>query len=277
MRVWYKHLVVPKTEKMHLTKDVEASEHQKTMEGFTIDTAVITKKDFFKRYYERGLRHYPFYDRYFRKNLSKDEAGLSVGSGRCVNELLLAEDGYNVVCSDLALYCPQLQKIFPGFKFSVLDILGSSYKEEKDFVMVLCIIYLFDEDELFKVFQNLNRSLKGGGRLFIDASAANDNFFSWLLDDVLCPADAWFQYFLKKFLRRQDNKVVRKHHGYRYSNKEVIKIAEKAGFKFVALQCGDYVTELKDRLLLFSRLPDWLVVPFGLVLPHIRMFQFIKK
>jgi SAM-dependent methyltransferase len=277
MQAWHKYLVVPREEKVLLTKDVEASDHQKTMEGFRIDAQVDTKDKFFERYYWGGFRQFQFYDRYFRERLEKQKKGLSVGSGRCVNELLLAEDGYNIICSDLALYCPQLHKIFPGFQFSILDILRSSYKEEKDFVMVLCIIYLFDESELLKAFQNLAKSLKNGGSLFIDASSANDNVFSWILDNVLCPVDAQLQYLLKKILKRQDNKVIRKHHGYRYSNKEVIKVAEKAGLVFVDVRYSDYVTELKDRLLLFSRLPDWLVVPFSLGLPHIRMFQFIKK
>lgn len=58
------------------------------------------KDSFFRRFFYGEVR-IGDYDTFIRKRVKKSEEILSIGSGRCANELMLMEDGYDLVCSDL--------------------------------------------------------------------------------------------------------------------------------------------------------------------------------
>ena len=46
---------------------------------------------------------YKSYNIIIKKFLSKKNQILSIGSGRCISELILLNDGYNIICSDMEI------------------------------------------------------------------------------------------------------------------------------------------------------------------------------
>ena len=75
--------------------------------------------------------------------------------------------------------------------------------------------------------------------------------------------------------------LVKKHQGYKFSNKELISIIKKNGFNLVSLEENDYLQEL-ERSKLFS----YIMVKFpntkkifekiGKFFPYLRMLKFKK-
>ncbi len=233
------------------------------------------KEEFFAEHYR--LRYHKLYQPYLEKHIEPGEKGLSLASGLCINELLLREKGHDIVCSDVKDYWDRgIYRIFPDFKFEKMDALQFSLPEPVNYVIALALLYLFDEENALKFFKNVADNLKPGGHLYMDPSGAEDNFFTFLLDDVLCPADAFLQLCLKKAMGRRAS-LVKSRHGYRYKNEEIIALAGRAGLKLADLYIDDHVTELKDRLLLFNRLPDNIAAVFGRLMPYVRLFNFVKK
>ena len=277
MRRWYKYLVLKADQIKSSKQDQTADEHKRTVEGYGKKFLCKSRQEFFDIYFRQGLRLYKFYNGYLKRNIDKGKKVLSVGSGLCANELALMSEGYSIICSDIENYLPQEQlNLFPELKFQKFDVTRSAFTQKVDYIVALYVFYLFDKNELLNVFKNTAQSLHSGGELIFDITA-QDNIFAFILDNILCPLDAGFQYFIKKFVLRKNVRFVKKHHGYRYKVQEIINLASQAGFKYEEFKKGDYVTELKDRLLLFSRLPDSIVALFGRAVPHAIMFKFVKR
>lgn len=277
MRSWYKYLVVKDDDSIRLEKDQTAQEHQNTMGGYLTDRGYASKEEFFQTYLLGAERRYRYYQEALKECLKKEEVGLSIGSGRCSNELFLLEEGYNVICSDLENYCQdKILNLFQNMKFVKYDVTAGPFSERFDYIFSLNVLYLFSRDQLYKVFTHVADSLKSGGRFIVDPGGAEDNVYTALIDNWGVRWDAYFQAFVKTMLKKTKKKVIKKHHGYRYSNEEFIAIAQEAGFKFEELKVKDYVTELKDRLLLFHKLPEAVVHLLGQPIPYVRLFNFRK-
>ncbi|OGX27654.1 MAG: hypothetical protein A2787_02020 [Omnitrophica WOR_2 bacterium RIFCSPHIGHO2_01_FULL_48_9] len=277
MRTWYKYLVIEEADPVRLEKDRAAQEHQKTMGGYSTDRGYASKEEFFRTYVSGGDRRYRYYHEALKECLNKEEAGLSIGSGRCGNELFLMEEGYNIVCSDLENYCEErTSDIFEKMKFVKYDVMAGPFPGKFDYIFSLNVLYLFPREQLLKVFQHVAESLKDGGRFIVDPGGAEDNLYTALIDNWGVRWDAQAQAFLKTMLKRSKKKVFKKHHGYRCNNKEFVAVAEEAGFKFEGLKTSDYVTELKDRMLLFHGLPESAVRLLGWPIPYVRLFNFRK-
>ncbi len=277
MRTWYKYLVVEDDLSMRLEKDEGSADHQKTMGGYLTDRGYASKEDFFQTYLLGAERRYRCYHEALKECLKKEEMGLSIGSGRCSNELFLIEEGYNIVCSDLEHYCQdKTLSLFQNMKFVRYDVMEKPFARQFDYILSLNVLYLFSAEQLYKIFSHVAESLKPGGRFIVDPGGAEDNVYTTLIDNWGVRWDAHVQAFLKTLLKGQKKRVIKKHHGYRYSNKELIAIAQKNGFQFEGLKTKDYVTELKDRLLLFHKLPEAVVQLLGYSIPYVRLFSFRK-
>lgn len=104
MRKWNKYILNYESVLSFLQKDVTYCDHKNTMGGYNAENGYGNKEEFFRVYFYSQLR-FKYYHDYLKENLKKSEKVLSIGSGRCINELLLAEEGFDITCSDLDQPC----------------------------------------------------------------------------------------------------------------------------------------------------------------------------
>jgi len=285
MRIWYKYIIGYRKNAIDSANiDSSFSDHARGMGNYDPDGAYSGKKEFFRKYYY-GF-HYgrlQRYDDFMRRRLALPWRIFSIASGRCANELMLMEDGYDITCSDLEKI-PALavtQKLFPGLRFNCLDILKSCASGHYDAVLALSLIYLFSENELNTFFRNCSDSLRPGGCLILDSAGAPDNLPAFLWHDVCLRIESYIVRVLIWLRRGQLPSLTRKHFGYRRTSAEIISAARAAGFELVYQK--DYVTSSEFRRSVFFNLLvrqggliDKVFVFFGKSFPYTRMFDFRK-
>lgn len=280
MRKWYKYFIVEsdKSQNISLPIDRTVEEHAGAMGGYRSE-GYSSREEFFETYIAR--RHHVFYDHFIRQRLSKEETVLSVASGRCANELLLLSQGYDIVCSDLAaVNLGETKALFPEFKFQELNILRNPSNRLFDSIIALSMIYFLDESEVLIFFENVSRSLKTGGHLILDGASSPDNLMSFFIHDVVLKYEARLLVALRRLIKKQTVALVKKHHGFRRTDKEIIQAASKAGFALLDRCEYDRLTEFR-RSYFFSRFikDSHLERPFealGKWVPYVRMFYFEK-
>ena len=276
MRPWYKYILNYENTMRFLPKDETYSLQEKTI-GYDLDDGYKSKEDFFKTHFYNGHPRLKHYHDYLKQNLKKGHEILSIGSGRCVNELLLIEDGFNIICSDLEQPCREKTlSLFPNLKFVKYDIISSSFEYKVDCIISLSIFYLFDENELLMIFKNIAKNLKPGGRFIFDPGGAVDSFVTYLNDEIIYKFETNFIWMIQK-LRRRKCAVIKKHQGYRSKNDEITSVAKKAGFALSKIECFDYSTEIKKRSILLGKFPDKIINTIGRFIPYVRMFTFVKN
>ena len=123
--------------------------------------------------------------------VTKKSNVLSLGSGRCVTELLLLDSGYNIICSDIDIpNCyEQSKKIFGHFKYEKLNILKDELTQKFNSIISVSMIYSFKKEELEIFFNKINESLEFNGLLIIDPGGGEDNFFSLIYDKIYLPTE----------------------------------------------------------------------------------------
>lgn len=277
MKKWYKYRLSCKEEERSLPKDTTFDDHKRSMMGYSCDKGYSSKEEFFKtHFYDAHPRHRYYHD-YLTSHLKKGDDIFSVGSGRCVNELLLIEDGFNVTCSDLEQPCRnETMRLFPDIRFMEYDITKGPVAHKFDSVISLSMCYLFDEEDLSRVFKNISDNLKPGGTFILDPCGAEDNLGTRFIDDLLCPSEMILIKILKTLLHRDGRVITKKHHGYRTTDAEIAAIAGKAGLSLCDIKKYDYFTEFGMRSNIFGMLPRGFVEVFGRAVPYIRMFSFKK-
>ena len=266
--------------------DDDFEDHMAAMGGYDADEAYVSKKDFFGKYffgYHMGRLQY--YDEFIRKHLSREENVLSIGSGRCANELYLMEDGYNITCSDLRLIdCySQTVDLFPKFSFIEFNILDESSEHKYDVIICLSLIYLFDDKRLLTFFKNVSDSLKPGGHLILDSAGAPDNILSYMINEVLLKYEIYVLRSIKMIIKRKKDAAIRKHHGYRRTDNEIIESASAAGLELVDRENYAFLTEFNRSILLkrllaskLNGLLEPIFIRIGRTIPYIRMFYLEK-
>jgi len=97
----------------------------------------------FQTHFHSSVRH-QFYHRYLIRHLPKDGRIFSIASGRAINEMKLAGDGYQLVCSDLGPIClEQTERLFPQCRYMRWELLSEPTSAQRfDAVMSLCLMYL---------------------------------------------------------------------------------------------------------------------------------------
>jgi len=200
MRKWYKYSINYSSDDQHKEQiDSSFIEHSQAMGGYEADSVYEDTESFFKNYfYNYHLGRLEDYNRFIVKHINQDQKILSVASGRSANELYLLNKGYNITCSDLSfLPCyKDTKKLFPNYRFVTLNILNNPTDINYDAIIILSLIYLFDNKQLDSFFRNINQSLKKGGYLILDSAGSPDNFVSYLIHDVICR----FEIHLLRFL-----------------------------------------------------------------------------
>ena len=277
MRKWFKYILNDENNQKFFPRDKTFNEHKKSMGGYKTDRGYSSKEDFFQTFFYSGHSRFKYYHNYLKQHLRREEDILSIGSGRCINELLLNEDGFNIICSDLDQPCrEETAKIFPNLRFVKYDVRTSHFKHNFDCIISLGVFHLFDEKELLTAFKNISGSLRSGGRLIFDPGGAEENLFTYILDEIVCKYETGLRQLLEKLVKHNRYVTAKKHHGYRSRDKEIILVAKEAGFTFHSLRCHDYGTEI-ERTILLSKLPKKAINRVGKLAPYIRIFTFLKK
>ena len=85
-------------------------------------SALLSKSDrFIKEYLQKNntdINRHMKYDKTLKIYMQKNKKILSIGSGKCINELLLIDRGYDIICSDTKRYFnDEILKLFPDLKF----------------------------------------------------------------------------------------------------------------------------------------------------------------
>lgn len=282
MRKWYKYWLESSVkDEVHLDMHNSYSEIEKAMGGYDIENFIKTTDDFFEKYYfgyhSGRLENY---DKFIRKHLNQSENILSLACGRSANELYLLKDGFKVICSDMDFPASlsDVVKLFPDFKFRKLDILKNSSEERFDSIICLSLIFLFDDSEIEKFFFNVHESLNPGGKLILDSSGSSDNLLSNFIHDYLLRYEMVFLREIYCITKREKRGLVKKHHGYRRSDIEIISIAEKCGFQLVEKENYDFLTEFRRSFILKRLINNSMLRKFFLIIgksiPYIRMFNF---
>jgi len=280
MRKWYKYFIVESDESQDISLPIDRTfeEHAEAMGGYGSE-GYGSREEFFETYIAK--RHHIFYDHFIRQHLSKEETVLSVASGRCANELWLLSQGYDIFCSDLAAVNLEGTKaLFPEFRFQALNILKNPSDRLFDSIIALSMVYFLDDREFPVFFENVSNSLKTGGHLILDGASSPDNLMSFFIHDMVLKYEARLLIVLRRLIKKQKLAFVKKHHGFRRTDKEIIDTASKAGFALLGKHGYDYLTEFR-RSYFFSRFikDSYLEKPFetlGRWIPYVRMFYFEK-
>lgn len=276
MRTWFKYLINYDEGRKYVPIDTTFAQHKKSMKEYGSGRESGSKEEFFKTHLYGAPRHYLFYHDHLLNNLKKSEKTLSIGSGRCANELYFIDKGFDILCSDLGQpYREEALRLFPEMKFRKIDILSDRVDEEFDCVIALGVFHLFDEKKLLEAIERIRGIIKPGGRLIMDLGGAEDNIMTYLIDEFICRIEMWLVRIKRKALGKKAF-LSKKHHGYRSRNSEMISIAEKAGLTFNDLKTYDYLTEV-ERSWFFAKLPEKVRAIMGRRVPYVRMFTFVKE
>lgn len=280
MRKWFKYLVVDESESISSSKNVTFQENAEEMQ-YDSQVGFSSQEEFIKTYFF-GHRRYQAYDSILRSILRKDERALSIGSGRCINEILLAKDGYDITCSDLGVLS-RVKSFFPSLNFICYDMTQKAFfKTQFDVIFAFSSFYLFDRLQFREILNNLKNSLKERGRLIIDIGGSQDNFPAFLIDNLISQYEAYLKVLILKFFIKSRKKVIRRHHGFRYADKEFIKLVQGEGFRFLRVDRSDYLTELGRSYIVrrIGGLCGFFNNLFGIIgraSPYVRVFIFEKS
>lgn len=286
MKKWYKYFPNGDSkEDLFLPIDKDFCEHEKAMGGYGEDASYKSREDFFRDYYY-GF-HYgrlECYDDFIRKNLNKNQSILSLAGGRCANELLLLQDGYRIVCSDLKINdsYKSTKELFPDFLFHEFDVLKDEPPGTYDAVMVLSLIYLFDDADLERFFKKIGNMLNNGGYLILDSAGPPDNGFVSFYHNIYLRYEMMFYLKVKSMKEKKRLGLVKKHTGFLRSDDEIRSFAKKAGFDLKNYKKYAFLTEFR-RSMIFNRFIkngsflEWFFELIGRRAPYIRMFCFKKR
>lgn len=285
MRKWFKYYLDYSVKGfVRLSKDNDFKDHCRTMDYYDADEAYSSTQSFFKKYFfSYQLNRLQYYDNFLRLRLDKNWEVLSVASGRCANELYLNEDGYDIICSDLGLIASHAdaKRLFPNFNFIQLDILKKPADKLFDALISLSLLYLFNEKGLELFFQNSAKSIRSKGHLIVDPGGCPDNTLSFLVDEIYLPLEVRLQQLYLLGVKKKVMGFVKKHQGYRTTDREIIKIAKKHGFELSAYRNYGFLTEFKRSLILKKIIEsnpfiEDIFSKLGRMIPYIRMFDFQK-
>ena len=280
MRKWFKYSIEYKTLNIsEMKKHLKYQDFEKSMGGYRENKFYENKTKFIKSFLVGRFKEY---DNFLKDHLKKKQKIISIASGRCINELKYIDKGYNIDCSDLGI--PKSyeisKKIFRKFKFLKLNILKQSLKTKYETAIALGLAYVFSEKELSRFFFNINKMMKINGNFILDSSSSPNNLYTYIFDNFFLKIEIYLiSFFLNLFGKK--NMVIKRHHGYKFTNLELIKIAESNGFRLVLSSNKDYLSDvLRSKIFnkIYSKFRNskFFFLLFGLPMPYLRIFKFVK-
>ena len=287
MRKWYKYKIQENISSDQSALDNSIKEHTNALTIKDANNAYESKSNFYKYYYYNfHNRRLEYYDNFLDENLNKNDEILSVASGRSANELRFIDRGYNIHCTDLYKFkwYNNTKKLWPNYKFSVLDITEKFSEKKYNKIMALGLIFIFDDNYLNKFFININKSLKNKGHLILDSAGSPDNFGSYFIHDVFLKLEIYIIKIIKYLSNFGSTKysIIKHHHGYRRTDDEIISLAENNGFKFIKVKNHSFFTEFERSYILsfiikYIPLMKSFFKILGKKIPYTRMFIFKKN
>jgi len=208
-------------------KSSDWAQYCKTNENY------LDKHTFLKNYFKGRFK---IWDAYLKDNLSKNQKILSIGSGRAINELILINEGFDVVSSDLDI--PEThevsKKIFKDNIYLKLDVLEDDIQQKFNLIFSLHTFYLFSEDQINLAFSKINKSLQKDGIFIVDMNTEH-NFFSTFYHNFYLKIESILIYLFSKILNKKIGLIFDENFGYNYKKKEIIDIAIKNNFKLLSI------------------------------------------
>tara|TARA_Y100000590_G_scaffold470639_1_gene667273 strand:- start:11904 stop:12764 length:861 start_codon:yes stop_codon:yes gene_type:complete len=280
MRKWYKYLLVYGGKKDKIAKKhQDFSDYEVAMGGYGTNEYYSDQNNFNIKYL---LGRFKYNHEYLNRHLNQNMKILSIASGRCINELQFIFKKYNITCSDLDVPKSYVdaRKIFGEFDYKKLNILNTSLTENYNCIIALGLVYAFSEEDYKNFFNNVNRSLNLDGELILDSSSSENNFITFLFDRVYLKYETFFISKILNFLGKT-NSVVTRHHGYKFKNNEIIKMAQKHGFSLINKESKDNLTEISRSKIaekLMNKIPftKYFFCTIGATMPYLRYFKFKK-
>jgi SAM-dependent methyltransferase len=275
MRTWSRYFVVEPS-------NPTPRDHFSKIGGYLVGDEYASKDQFFQKHIF-GHERIAAYNDYLLPLAHDLGRTLSLAAGRCANELYLTEKfGVDVLCSDIEEppCIPATRGLFPYLKFQNIDVLNDAPVGQFDSVLVLGLTYAFNDDELDKLISYCGASLRSGGLLVFDLSAASNSVVGRLFNDFYLQAEAKVMAPLlsvkhgKKFIAERDQ------HGYRRSLRDVQP--RMPGFELLNYQERGMAADL-SRSAVFSSLDARIGIAknIGTVIasrmPFIRIGTFVRK
>jgi hypothetical protein len=283
MRVWKKTLLALADEDTPTGLDRTFADHARGMGGYPC-VGYRSREEFFSTYFDGRLRDY---EAFLTAHLPRRGRTLSIASGRAVNEMRLADRGYDIICSDLEPVCPEpLRALFPQYRFLRFDVLnGAAPPERFDNVISLGFVYLLPPDALDRFVARVAALVAPGGMFILDSAGSPDHPLSNFLHETVLPIDARLTCAALNVRARikggPPRRVRLKHHGYRYHDREFVSVASRHGFALETVSHMDFENEWKRMFTykyVLSRLPPIraAMLRAGRLIPYVRMFAFSR-
>jgi len=179
--------------------------------------------------------------------LDRGRTVLGVGSGEGEHEVLLMRAGFDMVASDVVPgSLDAAQSLFPGLRVTEFDVLAPTAVACDD-VLVSGIDFYFGDDDVVRMLEGLRALVEPDGRI-VFTLRYRANAATWLIDRVILPVVAARR-------RRGGETLVRKHHGYRRSPRDIRRLAQRAGLRVGRVRHAGFGMELA-RL---RPVPGWVV------------------
>jgi len=226
----YKYLIDNSSKTFsYLTLQNSIEENTKTMK---YDKMVFkTQKDFFDRFFTNLWIN--DLNSVYSRLLSKINCTIGIGSGVGEHELLLFHEGFDVIASDIIPgLSEQTTQLFPGFKTITIDIFNDDIiqkiNEKFDIssdnfdILITGLDFYFNNEDTQRLFDICSGYLKKGNNLI----------FTLRYPDSISRRLIEFWLFIEAIINHYVFKkgIIQKEKGYRRKRKEIVKMAEKAGF-----------------------------------------------
>ena len=198
----------------------------------------LNKNTFLKNYFNNRFK---IWDSYLRKNISKNHKILSIGSGRAINELILIDERYDIVSSDLDI--PETyeasKKIFNDHIYLKFDVLKHDIQQKFNIIFSLHTFYLFSESQINLAFKKVNKLLHKDGIFIVDMNTEH-NLFSTFYHNFFLKIESILIYLISKIFKKNIGIIYDDNFGYKYKRREIINIAKKNNFEFLTVDSIGY-------------------------------------
>jgi hypothetical protein len=194
--------------------------------------------------------------------LQKERKTLSLGSGRCEHEIPFIKKRYDITCSDIVMQpMKKTKQLYKDLQYRFFDILEPSFDIIYDDILITGLFYAFDDRRLIQASTNIYKLLKSHNSRFILIHRAKDSLFTRFIDNIVLPTEshifAFVRNLIKHLLKKKDIitdvSVVKRHHGYRRSEREIIELVTSCGFSLSQVIHTAHENEIERSKILRTR------------------------
>ena len=232
-------------------------------------------KDIFN--FEKFKHDVVFFKQYnfLRNNLDASKEVLFVGSSWGVSEFFL-KDKFKVTASDIENEYVKFHKNNTNLNYIKLDISNlknQNFKYEQ--IVINNIEYLFDDDELKRLIQNISKISKIKTKIFV-IFRSRDGFLIKLIDQILLPIETYFVYLIKRVFKKVF--FLKEHHGFRRNLQEFKKLWIENNFEYQSIYEDLYYIDYQRlRVVQNSKIINFFCGIFFKSNPYLNILTFQKS